>query len=442
MKKSVILKQQRAAKVTAQGQLIEARNATANGTFTDEQQTQFRTLEQEITDLDTQIANEEAIEAAQARAAAQAADTAPAIPGGRQERGEQAEKRDIQKRASILKAIRDRSNGKQLEGAEKELDAIGREDNRNAKVDTPNNAAIVVPMIQRADQQTVTQDSGNYGGQLVQDQAPRVQDPFMPRLFLEDLGATVLTGLTGGDIPMPNAQNFNFEWLAEGAKASKQKQTFTGPSLSPKRASTNVGVSNQLIMQTSGSAEEIIRRLLRQGAARIMNAAAINGAGGVAPLGVLNTSGVKEGTGTSAQALTHALAVELRKLINAEDATSISRGWIMHPLVQAAAELIKKDAGSGRFLLEPGADTFMGEKFVSTTLVPTLDASGTDVYPLIYGDFSQLFVGQWGAMSLVVDPYTDADADSIRLIPNLHAGVAIAKPDAFAKNEFISEATS
>jgi len=97
---------------------------------------------------------------------------------------------------------------------------------------------------------------------------------------------------------------------------------------------------------------------------------------------------------------------------------------------------IKKDAGSGRFLLEL-IDQLMGYRYVSTNLVPTLDAGGTAVYPLIYGDFSQLFVGQWGAMSIAVDPYTELAADSVRLVANLYADVAIAKPTAFAKNAFI-----
>lgn len=433
MNKLVQLKADRAAKVTAQKALIDARN-TANRDFTEDETNQFRTLNTAISDLDASIALEQQVVDAQARAAANEGVT---VPGGTREKGEQAEKREIQQQASILTAIRNSARGRALEGAEKELDAIGREDNRNAGISTPDNAAIVIPMATRADQQTVTQDSGNYGGQLVQNNAPRVQDPFMPKLFLEDLGATMLTGLTGGDIPMPNAQNFDFAWVAEGAEAAQQKQTFTGPTLSPKRASTKVSITNRLINQSSINVEQYIRTLLGQGASRIMNAAAINGAGGVAPTGILNTSGIQAGSSTAAAAATHALLNELESLLDTADASEVSRGWLMHPKVKAALKLIKKDAGSGRFLLE-SLDELMGYRYKASTLVPTLDDGGTDVFPLIFGDFSQLFVGQWGAMSLIVDPYTESGKDSIRLIPNLHAGVAIAKPDAFAVNSFIT----
>jgi hypothetical protein len=40
----------------------------------------------------------------------------------------------------------------------------------------------------RATQQTVTQDAGEYGGQLVSDAAPRVIDGFMPKNYFGRYG--------------------------------------------------------------------------------------------------------------------------------------------------------------------------------------------------------------------------------------------------------------
>lgn len=433
MNKLVQLKADRAAKVKAQKALIDARNADKRD-FTEDETTQFRTLSTEIADLKTQIDLEQEVVDAQARAAAL---EGVEVPGGTKERGEQAEKKQIQKRASILTAIRNAKSGKALEGAEKELDAIGREENRAAGISTNENAAIVIPMTSRADAQTVTQDSGDYGGNLVQDQNLRMLDTFSPKLFLEELGATVLTGLTGGDLPLINSEDFDFAWLAEGAEAAKQKKTFVGPKLTAKRASTSVGISNKLIMQSSIGVEQMIRTKLMQGANRILNSAGINGAGTDAPLGILNTTGILTGSSTAAAAATHALLAELESLLDTADASTVSRGWLMHPKVKAALRVIKKDAGSGRFLLDSMTE-LMGYNYVSTNLVPTLDDNGTDVYPLIFGDFSQLYVGQWGAMSLIVDPYTNAGKGEIRLIPEMHAGAVVAKPTAFAVNSFIT----
>lgn len=433
MSKLAQLKQNRAAKIAAQGALIDTRNAE-NRAFTDDEQTQFLTLNDEIQALDADIVLEEQIEAAQARAAAV---NGRQVPGGIPA-GEQVERNAINQKASIIKAIRSRLAGQELTGAEAELDAIGREENRNAGVITPANAAITIPLTAvRATQHTVTQDAGEFGGQLVVDNAPILQDPFMPRLFLEELGATFFRGLSSGDLPLPNANNFEMEWLAEGANVTGQKQKFVGPKLSPKRAAAATSVTNQLLNQASVNVEQYVRGLLGSAGSRILNGAAINGAGGVAPTGILNTTGVLPGTSAVATAATHNLLVELESLVDSADATAIARGWLMHPKVKAALMTIKKDAGSGRFLLEL-VNELMGAPYVATNLIPTLDAAGTDVFPLIYGDFSQLFIGQWGALSVAVDPYTELGADSVRLVSNLYADSVIAKPTAFAKNTFIT----
>jgi HK97 family phage major capsid protein len=433
MNKLTQLKADRAAKIAAQKALIDTRN-TANRDFTEDETTQFRALTTEIEAFQSSIDLEQEVVEAQARAASS---QGVSVPGGTKPKGEEAEKSDIHARASILGAIRNAKKGAPLEGATKELDEIGREQNRLAGITTNDNAVIVIPMATRADQQSVTLDSGEYGGQLVQNQAPRVQDPFTPKLFLEELGATLLTGLTGGSIPMPNANNFDFAWLAEGAEAAKQKQKFVGPSLVQKRASTVVEITNTLINQSSIGVEQLIRNLLMQGASRILNSAAINGPGTNAPTGILNTTGISTGSSTAATAATYALIAELEALIDTDDVSDVSRGWLMHPKVKAALRTIKLDTGSGLFLLNSNEE-FQGYKYASTNLIPTLDAGGTDVYPLIFGDFSQLFVGQFGAMSLVVDPYSLAGAGSVRIIPEMFAGVAIPKPNAFAANSFIT----
>ena len=122
------------------------------------------------------------------------------------------------------------------------------------------------------------------------------------------------------------------------------------------------------------------------------------------------------------------------------DATDNNLGFIIHPKVKAALKQIKKDAGSGRFLLE--AMAIDGLPFVSTSQVPTLDAGGTPVYPIIYGDFSQMVIGQWGSINVKINPYSADLSDSVRLVLNTHADMQIANPKAFAKNAFISAAVS
>jgi len=314
---------------------------------------------------------------------------------------------------------------------------MGIEESRNAGVSTPADTVFSLPLsMLRATQQTVTQDSGSYGGALVQNQAPRMVEPLRPRLVFEDLGATFLTGLTGGNIPLVVGNDFAMEFLAEGAAITPQKKTFAGPTLAPKRAGGAVDISNQLLLQSSLDVETMIMNGLINGFSQLLHAACINGAGGVAPICLLSVSGVNVSTQASAGASTWARIVELQALIEEDNATEQSLGYLLHPKLKAALKQITKDAGSGRFLYEDGL--IDGVKAISSSLVPVLDASGTAVYPLIYGDFSQMTIGQWGAINVSINPYSADLSNSVRLVLNTHADMQIANHKAFAKNALLT----
>ena len=50
----------------------------------------------------------------------------------------------------------------------------------------------------------------------------------------------------------------------------------------------------------------------------------------------------------------------------------------------------------------------------------------------IYGDFSNLAIGQWGGIDLTVDPYTKAAAGQVRLVINAYFDAKVLRPEAFA----------
>ena len=437
MKRSDILKQERASKVKAQGTLLETRKAEKRDTFTEDESAQFDTLDQEIRSLDAQIEQAEKEEKAEARAAAMAG----AAGGDSLLDGEQKEKEKVFKRFSIIKALNaaNPASRSELEGVEKEVHQIGIEESRNAKVDIPEDSRFSLPLSYletRATAQTVSEDSGDYGGKLVTDAAPRMVAPLRPKLAFEDLGATFLTGLSGGDIPLIVDNDFAMTFLAETAAITPQKKTYDGPSLSPKRAGGAVDISNRLLMQSSVDVENRIINGLRTGFQQLLHSACINGAGGVAPTGLLSVAGVNASATVAAAAATWAQIVELQGLIEEDNATEQSLGYLLHPKLKAALKTITKDAGSGRFLLE-GME-IDGYKFVSTSQVPVLDDGGTDVYPLIFGDFAQMVIGQWGAINVTVNPYSADLSNSVRLVLNTHADMQIANPAAFAKNAFLT----
>jgi HK97 family phage major capsid protein len=433
MKKSDALKQERNAANELQLALINKAKAE-NRDFTDAETQEFDTRKAQMDALDVQINRAVEMEAVEQRSAAAAATF---VPGGD---GEQKEKNAMQKRFSISKALREANPamGKgNLTGLEKEIHEMGVAESRDAGVSTPADTVFSLPIsMLRATQQTVTQDSGNYGGKLVENQAPRMVEPLRPRLVFEDLGATFLTGLNGGNVPLIVGSDFAMEFLSETAAITPQKKTYGGPTLAPKRAGGAVDISNQLLLQTSLDVESMIMKGLINGFRELLHSACIVGEGGVAPTGLLEISGVNNSSQSSAAAATWERIVELQALIEEDNATEQSLGYILHPKLKAALKQITKDAGSGRFLYEGGL--IDGVKAISTSLVPLLDASGDDVFPLIYGDFSQMTIGQWGAINVSINPYSADLSNSVRLVLNTYADMQVANPKAFAKNTLLT----
>lgn len=422
------LKQSRAALVDKQKDMVAARAESENKVFSEAQKTEWEDLQRQIETLDGQIQEEQQVEDFKRSQAQNAANAQKR--NEKKEGGEEAEKAKIYQRFSITKALRSSGN---LDGAEKEVNEIGVEEYRASGFEVDANAIITVPM-RALRTQSVTGDSGEKGGELVVNQTPQVQLPFEAKTFLEQLGANRLSGLTGGSIPLPVAEKHNMQWLAENAAITPESKKYTGPELSPERVGGAVDISNRLIVQSSANVQALVSQMIIQAYERVLNTAAINGSGAAnEPTGILNTTGVVESTQTAAAAPEWARMTELPGLIDNEDATDISRAFLMDPILRSALMSISKDSGSGRFLME-SKDELAGYTALATSLVPVL--SGNRV--LIHGDFSKLFIGEWGGISILEDNYSASLNNAKRLVLNAHAGVQIAQPNAFAVNKFLT----
>jgi hypothetical protein len=51
---------------------------------------------------------------------------------------------------------------------------------------------------------------------------------------------------------------------------------------------------------------------------------------------------------------------------------------------------------------------------------------------LIYGNFNDLKIGQWGGLDILVDEYTQATAGTVRVVANGYFDVLALRPQSFA----------
>ena len=268
--------------------------------------------------------------------------------------------------------------------------------------------------------QSVTED-----GDVLGEVRPTV---FMPqlnnKLTVQNLGATVLTGLVG-KVPVASSAAVVAQWAAEGKDVEVRKINWAKNMLSPKRNVTRTAVTKDLLRQTSLDVESYLIRLMQNAHNELVEAGVIAGAVD-GPTGILKTTGVKviEAGG----AITWEDIVALETAVNENNAGKGKLGYLTNAKVWGAMKTTPKVAGGERFIMEEAAGNRVnGYPADWTNIVPSADGS-----VMIFGNWEDLFVGEWGGFDIVIDPYTQAGSAQIIITINAWNDAIVAEPKSFA----------
>lgn len=262
------------------------------------------------------------------------------------------------------------------------------------------------------------------------------------RQVLGGLGTTYMSGLTGR-IKMPKlATGANAAFVEELGDVADGAGTDGGVTLQPRTMGAFVDLSRLLMMESVPAIEQIIRNDLLASAADRTEFYAIQGSGsGGQPTGILNTAGVNDldiSAGTDRAALTWDDIIDLVKLVEEDNGivNGNSAGFLSHPAVKAALASTSKVASTDSvMILNDPWNNLYGYPAAFTSNVPTtLDPgdAGNDASALIFGDFSQLMIAQFGAPSILVDPYTGSRAGTVRMVLHAELDVGVRNAVSFA----------
>lgn len=251
----------------------------------------------------------------------------------------------------------------------------------------PTAGAIVATMIEQ-------------GNEIVETDKLNILEPLRGKSILAEAGATFLTGLVG-NISIPSYSGSTVGWQGEMVEAENGKGSFDAIELSPKRLTAYIDISKQFLVQDSVGAEEMLR-------ADIVNAL-------VSKL-EQTIFGAEAGDSTKPQGIFY----------NAEE---------VNPSYAAVCEAeadVTDFAGDKRFVMSPAMKAQFKQTTISgdkSDLRLLMQGNEVDGYPAsvssnvlaegwAFGDFRELVVAQWGAIDIVVDPYTLATKNAIRLVIN------------------------
>ena len=432
MKKSDFLKQQRASKVEAQGKLLSARKTdTGTRDFTEDEQTQFSALEGEITALDEEIRKAVEIEVAEARHASLTAKPVTNELGN----AEQREVEKLKKRYSIHTAIRSRmQGGAPLSGVELEFH---QEASKRAKDAGVSISGLAIPLAEkRADGQTVTQDTGGFGGNLVQTDVQSPIEFLRPTPMLEAAGAQFITGLQGNLAFPKNDGGIVATWEGEVDAVDNSKNAYGQKTMSPKRLAVSVPISLQNILQSSISLEQYTVAEMMAAVGQAIDIAGINGAGsGGVPEGILvatGTNAVVGGTNGAAPTWAHMVALETGVFVG--NANSARMGYLFNAVTRGKLKTTPHEANALNYLLSADG-TANGYPVWQSNNVPSnlvKGSSGAVCSAGIFGDFSQMIIGQWGFADLSVDEFSRKKEGYVEITFNTFLDILIRQPKAFS----------
>jgi HK97 family phage major capsid protein len=321
----------------------------------------------------------------------------------------------LERRVSLLAVIRAQTFGTPLTGAEAEY---SRETERRlgrppggayvplsaleTRVNTTTSAPEIVPVEHRPDQ---------YIG------------PFRRALFARRLGARVLSGLRG-DLSIPKyGTGLTTGWVDENEALTESNMTFDSVSLTPHHAGALTELSRQLVQQSSPDVEDLVRSDMGAALAQAIDAAMIDGgATAKEPTGILRASGTLSSTlagPTWAQVLAMVGQVE-------DQSVPGPLNWLLSP---KTARVLR---GTGHDVTEEYlmADGRMGEvQAYASAQVPNVDATHGVA---ILGDFTQVMLGIWSELDILVNPYAETPKGNIYVRAMSTVDVAIRRPEAFA----------
>jgi HK97 family phage major capsid protein len=233
--------------------------------------------------------------------------------------------------------------------------------------------------------------------------------------MMAQLGARTLTGLVG-DFDMPKQTGTaTFNWLGEDADNTDSDVDFGLVSLRPRTVAGSVAITRRLMLQTSGEVENMIRQDLLLGLAEAIDN------DGLAT--ILATSGIgAQVIADAGKVPTWAEIVGLETDVDEANALRGDPAYVMRPSMKGTLKSTVKAAGTAEFIW--AENMVNGMRGASTTQMTAAQ--------ILFGDFSQLMIGLWGAVDLTVDTSTKAKSGGTVLRIFQDADTAVRHAGAFS----------
>ena len=238
--------------------------------------------------------------------------------------------------------------------------------------------------------------------------------------------ASVLQGLTGDvKIPKKTAGSTAAFISAEGGDSSESEMTVGNVSMTPKTLGAHTEATRQLLIQSSLDVENLIRNDLAAAMATHIDNVAISGSGSSGnPTGIINQSGINTQAFSTDTAPTFAEVVAMETAVSADNALLGNLAYIVNPSTFGTLKTTEKATNTAQFIAVDG------EINGYNAVVSNQITNGV----MLFGNFSDLLVGFFGGLDIVVDPFTHSKSGTVRIVALQSCDIAVRHAVSFCKS--------
>lgn len=251
------------------------------------------------------------------------------------------------------------------------------------------------------------------GGNFIPTEKLGFFDALYNATVLAELGVQTLTGLSANTDLKGLSTGASTAWGGETATISPADLSTAARELRPNTLSSAMDISRTLATQTNNSIDQYLMQSMMRAMRVALEAAVINGDGSDKPLGILGTSNIQDvAMGTNGGAISYAKLLELAEKVKTAGANEANCRWLTNFKVERTLKQTPIEAATGAMILAymqyfGGVQGMVDGKPINFTQnVPsnlTKGSTSGSCSALIYGDFTNVVIGQYGGMELSID---------------------------------------
>lgn len=248
------------------------------------------------------------------------------------------------------------------------------------------------------------------------------------------LGVRYIPGMQG-NARIVKGGGVTASWLTEEAAASKVKDTFSTVDMTPHRLQVLGGYTYDLLKQAALPVERILWDELIRAHAQALDDAIFNGTGSSGqPLGILANTGIGDvAGGTNGAAISWANIVALESTVGAANGLFGRLAYVTNSKVAGAMKATPQVVGYPRYMMEDGRTN--GFDVHVTNAIPSNLTKGTAsgvCSAMIFGNFEEVLVPQWGGLDMIVDPFSSKAKGVVEVTAIAYHDVCVRRPACFA----------